>query len=258
MIDSQRKISGEGFRYDADGQMACYIIHGFTGSTYEMNELGKYMASQGITAVADILPGHGTSPKDCNTKIYQDWIDSVREGYDRLSAEKEEVFVVGFSMGGALTLNLAMERDLPGIVLYAPIIKHKKWTVYLTPFVAPFKEFEDKKQFYKNDKIKPQTFYGYSVYPMKAAAEVVKLTWRVRMKLGQVTCPTLIMHSKADITVSYENGQYVYDWIKSEDKQLISYDNSPHALMAGCDKETVWKETAKFIISYSGAKLSEV
>ncbi len=158
MIDSQRKISGEGFRYDADGQLACYIIHGFTGSTYEMNELGKYMASQGITAVADILPGHGTSPKDCNTKIYQDWIDSVREGYDRLSAEKEEVFVVGFSMGGALTLNLAMERDLPGIVLYAPIIKHKKWTVYLTPFVAPFKEFEDKKQFYKNDKIKPQTF----------------------------------------------------------------------------------------------------
>ena len=258
MINSQRKISGEGFRYDADGQMACYIIHGFTGSTYEMQELGKYMASQGITAVADILPGHGTSPKDCNTKIYQDWIDSVREGYDRLSAEKEEVFVVGFSMGGALTLNLAMERDLPGIVLYAPIIKHKKWTVYLTPFVAPFKEFEDKKQFYKNDKIKPQTFYGYSVYPMKAAAEVVKLTWRVRMKLGQVTCPTLIMHSKADITVSYENGQYVYNWIKSEDKQLISYDNSPHALMAGCDKETVWKETAKFIISYSGAKLNEV
>ena len=258
MIDSQRKISGEGFRYDADGQMACYIIHGFTGSTYEMQELGKYMASQGITAVADILPGHGTSPKDCNTKIYQDWIDSVREGYDRLSAEKEEVFVVGFSMGGALTLNLAMERDLPGIVLYAPIIKHKKWTVYLTPFVAPFKEFEDKKQFYKNDKINPQTFYGYSVYPMKAAAEVVKLTWRVRMKLGQVTCPTLIMHSKADITVSYENGQYVYNWIKSEDKQLISYDNSPHALMAGCDKETVWKETAKFIISYSGAKLNEV
>ena len=127
MIGSQRKISGEGFRYDADGQMACYIIHGFTGSTYEMNELGKYMASQGITAVADTLPGHGTSPEDCNTKVYQDWIDSVQKGFDRLSAEKEEVFVVGFSLGGALTLKLAMERDIPGIVLYAPIIKHKKW-----------------------------------------------------------------------------------------------------------------------------------
>jgi carboxylesterase len=174
-----------------------------------------------------------------------------------LSAEKEKVFVVGFSLGGALTLKLAMERNIPGIVLYAPIIKHKKWTVYLTPFVAPFKEFEEKKKFYRKEN-KLQTFYGYSVYPMKAAAEVVKLTLLVRMKLGQVTCPTLIMHSKADITVPYENGQYVYDWIKSEDKQLISYDNSPHALMAGCDKETVWKETAKFIISYSGAKLSEV
>ena len=127
----------------------------------------------------------------------------------------------------------------------------------LTPLVAPFKEFEEKKKFYRKEN-NLQTFYGYSVYPMKAAAEVVKLTLLVRMKLGQVTCPTLIMHSKADITVPYENGQYVYDWIKSEDKQLISYDNSPHALMAGCDKETVWKETAKFIISYSGAKLSEV
>ncbi len=258
MIDPERKISREGFRYEADGPSACYIIHGFTGSPYEMQELGKYLASQGITAVADILPGHGTSPDDCNSKVYQDWIDSVREGYDRLSAEKEEVFVIGFSMGGALTLNLAIERDIPGIVLYAPIIKHKKWTVYLTPFVAPFKEYEEKKQFYKNEKNKPKIFYGYSVYPMKAVAEVVKLTWRVRMKLGQVTSPTLIMHSKADIAVPYENGQYVYDWINSEDKQLISYEHSAHALMADCDKINVWEETAKFLKSHSGAKLSEV
>ena len=107
-------------------------------------------------------------------------------------------------------------------------------------------------------RISQKYFYGYSVYPMKAVAEVVKLTWRVRMKLGQVTSPTLIMHSKADITAPYENGQYVYDWINSEDKQLISYEHSAHALMADCDKINVWEETANFIKSHSGAKLSEV
>lgn len=257
MIKPERKISTEGFRFDADGPLTCYIIHGFTGSTYEMAELGKYIASQGITAVADLLPGHGTSPEDCNTKVYQNWIDSVREGYERLAEEKEKVFVVGYSMGAALTLNLAIEKELPGIVLYAPIIKHKRWTIYLTPLVAPFREFEEKERFYRNDG-GPQSFYGYSVYPMKAAAEVVKLTWRVRMKLGQVTCPTLIMHSKADNTVPYENGQYVYDWISSEDKRLLSFKTSAHALMADSDKEIVWEETTKFVKSCSGATFNEV
>lgn len=250
-------ISSEGFRFDAEGPLACYIIHGFTGSPYEMRDLGKYIASQGITAVAEVLPGHGTSPEDCNTKVYQDWIDTIRSGYDRLSTEKKEVFILGFSMGATLALYMATEKELPGIVLYAPVIKHKRWTIHLTPLVAPFKEFEDKNQFYRKDGGR-QTYYGYSVYPMKAAAEVIKLTWRVRMKLEKVTCPALIMHSKVDITVPFENGQYVYNWISSQDKQLITFNHSAHALMADCEREAVWKATTKFVKSRSGVVFSEV
>ena len=55
------RISSKSFRFDGNSGVACYMIHGYTGSTFEMEKFGKFLSSNGITAVADLLPGHGTS-----------------------------------------------------------------------------------------------------------------------------------------------------------------------------------------------------
>ena len=43
---------------------AALLVHGFTGTPWEMAPLAHRLASDGIMSVAVRLPGHGTSPED--------------------------------------------------------------------------------------------------------------------------------------------------------------------------------------------------
>ena len=244
------RISSEPFRYDGASNSACYIIHGYTGSTFEMHGLGKFLASNGFTAVGELLPGHGTSVKDCNSKSYRDWIDAVEKVYDQLAREFQEVFVIGFSMGCTLAFHLALTRNVPGLVIMAPAMyKFKSRKVYFLPIVCHFKEYEVKRFKTTSDDQLPK--FGYSVYPLKAGREVLKLTFRIRRQLHKVMAPAIIMHSTEDISAPYENGPRVYDAISSEDKQFITFNRSTHMLMYDCDKEAVWDATLQFVQDHS-------
>ena len=244
------RISSEPFRYDGASNSACYIIHGYTGSTFEMHGLGKFLASNGFTAVGELLPGHGTSVKDCNSKSYRDWIDAVEKGYDQLAREFQEVFVIGFSMGCTLAFHLALTRNVPGLVIMAPAMyKFKSRKVYFSPIVCHFKEYEVKRFKTPSDDQLPK--FGYSVYPLKAGREVLKLTFRIRRQLHKVMAPAIVMHSTADISAPYENGPRVYDAVGSEDKQFITFNRSTHMLMYDRDKEAVWDATFQFVQDHS-------
>lgn len=251
------RIKSEGFRYDGSGRAACYLIHGFTGSTFEFVDLGKFLASNDITAVADLLPGHGTSPQDCNTKTQRDWMETVTSGYTALAEEFEDVFVAGFSMGTSLGIHLASRFDLSGLILYSPVIfKFKSWTAYLSHATKWFKDYEPKAKVYEKDL--PRPFFGYTVYPLSAASEVLRLTKSARRILQSVSCPAVIMHSKSDTTAPYINGPKVYEAIGSKDKQFVPFENSSHMLIYDCEKEEVWDTSLQFMREHSGILRNEI
>tara|TARA_B100000029_G_scaffold220163_2_gene217881 strand:- start:1768 stop:2538 length:771 start_codon:yes stop_codon:yes gene_type:complete len=245
-----QRISSKPFRYEGDSSVACYIIHGYTGSTFEMRKLGKFLSSNGITAVADLLPGHGTSVKDCNSRSHYEWLQSVEEGYDRLAQEFNEIFIIGFSMGAVLAFHLALERDPNGLIIMAPaMFKFRSRKVYLSPILCYFKEYEIKR-FINNNNVQLPRF-GYAVYPIKAGREALRMTIKLRRKLKYVKVPTLVMHSTKDITAPYENGPRVYEAIGAKDKEFIKFAHSTHMLMYDCEKELVWDSTLQFLISRS-------
>ncbi|HIO88501.1 MAG TPA: hypothetical protein EYN45_02175, partial [Candidatus Marinimicrobia bacterium] len=179
-----------------------------------------------------------------------DWIDAVEKGYDQLAREFQEVFVIGFSMGCTLAFHLALTRNVPGLVIMAPAMyKFKSRKVYFSPIVCHFKEYEVKRFKTTSDDQLPK--FGYSVYPLKAGREVLKLTFRIRRQLHKVMAPAIVMHSTADISAPYENGPRVYDAVGSEDKQFITFNRSSHMLMYDCDKEAVWDATFQFVQDHS-------
>lgn len=252
-----KRISSEPFRYDGNKSTACYLIHGYTGSTFEFDGLGRFLASQDLTAVADLLPGHGTSVEDCNATSYRDWMHAVEQGYDRLTREFEKVFVIGFSMGCVLTFHLALERNPAGLIIMSPaLFKFRSWKAYLSPIMCHFKEYEVK-HFKPKGGRRPQKF-GYAVYPLKAGREALKMTLKMRRMLHQMTAPTLVMHSTQDITAPYVNGPKVYEAIGSEDKEFIKFERSSHMLMYDCEKKDVWDAILKFIQTRSMVLSNEI
>jgi carboxylesterase len=61
----------------------------------------------GYTVNVPLLPGHGTKVEDLNLVKWQEWPAKVESELQSLLGSCEKVFLVGFSMGGTTSLNIA-------------------------------------------------------------------------------------------------------------------------------------------------------
>ncbi|RYG65174.1 esterase, partial [bacterium] len=51
------------------------LVHGFTGTPYEVRYLGDRLVEAGYTVRGLRLPGHGTSIADLDRTRWEDWAD---------------------------------------------------------------------------------------------------------------------------------------------------------------------------------------
>ncbi|HON42127.1 MAG TPA: carboxylesterase, partial [Bacillota bacterium] len=65
----------------ADAQVACLVVHGFTGSPYEMRPFAERLAARGVYADVPLLPGHGTSVEDMSRTSFPDWVAGAEAAY---------------------------------------------------------------------------------------------------------------------------------------------------------------------------------
>ena len=55
------------------------LLHGFTGSPYEMKELGAHLEEKGYTVSIPLLKGHGTTPGDLIGCNWYDWFEDSKK-----------------------------------------------------------------------------------------------------------------------------------------------------------------------------------
>src|SRR5207245_5484456 len=89
-----------------DGEDACLLLHGLTGSPAEVRPVGEALAAAGFRAVGPLLPGHGTKPDDLDTVTRGEMIDAARNALLSLRGSRR-IFICGLSMGALLALQLA-------------------------------------------------------------------------------------------------------------------------------------------------------
>ena len=106
-MNTTKFFDSNNYQYNPESRDGVYIIHGFTNTTYEVKELARYLGEQGYYTVAHNLPGHGTTPKDCNRCKYTDWIEFVEQGVAEMSSQCANIYVIGISMGSVLALHLS-------------------------------------------------------------------------------------------------------------------------------------------------------
>ncbi len=104
-----------------EADAAVLLLHGFTGSPWEVRPLGESLADRGFHAHAPRLPGHGTTPEDLLWVGWRDWVEGAERALAALDAFPR-VFVAGLSMGALLGLLLAARRPerVRGLALMAP------------------------------------------------------------------------------------------------------------------------------------------
>ena len=221
------------------------LIHGFTGSPSEMRYLGDYLKDRSFSVRGVLLKGHGTSPREMKKTNFRDWIKSAELGYLELAESCDEVFVIGFSMGGAIALHLAQKYDIKGIVSLSTPIKILNRQYYIAGIVKylgrtlgkPLKIIKQKDPF----------IISYDKTPFKCMISFMQLINLVKADLHKMEKPILIMQSYGDGTVNPSSANFIYKRVASTDKSIIFLHNSGHVITCDCEKEQVFEEVHNFI-----------
>jgi len=107
------------------GPGACLLVHGFTGTPWDVRPLGEALAAGGFRVRGLLLPGHGRTPQAMLEAGARDWLAACEEG---LAAFREpRVAVVGLSMGALLALVLAARQRtrVQAVACLAPALRFK-------------------------------------------------------------------------------------------------------------------------------------
>lgn len=106
---------------DGDPPAGLLALHGFTGNPSSMRGFAEAVAGAGFHVEVPRLPGHGTTIEDMQTTGWADWTAEVEAAYGRLATRAERIVVAGLSMGGSLTLWLALRHpEILGLVCVNP------------------------------------------------------------------------------------------------------------------------------------------
>lgn len=87
------------------------LLHGMSDSPYSLRVLGETLNREGYQVVGLRLPGNGTAPSGLKYFRWEDMAAAVRMAAAHLAAEVggKPVHIVGYSIGGALALNYALD-----------------------------------------------------------------------------------------------------------------------------------------------------
>jgi len=102
------------------------LLHGFTGSPWDLRPLGEALCAAGYRAACPVLPGHGDAAGDISGVTDLEWEDCAEGALRALHAETGgPVHVVGFSMGALLAVTLAAHHParVRSLVLLAPALR---------------------------------------------------------------------------------------------------------------------------------------
>ncbi|KXG44355.1 alpha/beta fold hydrolase [Tepidibacillus infernus] len=243
------KKSPEPFYYQGDKRIGLLLIHGFTGSPAEIRLLGDFLQQKGYAVYAPLLAGHGTSPEEMAKTNQEDWWNSVLEAYEFMKSEGyDQIISIGLSMGGILSLKLAMEKPLLAVIpMAAPIFVHDKRMAFAR-WIKYIKAYQVKGK--KVDQIE-ENLASYDRTPIKCVESLHRLIKEVKHDLPRVHCPVFIMQGKRDETVIPESANYIYRHISSSTKEIKWYEQSTHILTIDQEREKVFEDLYLFISQIS-------
>jgi carboxylesterase len=247
--------TAEPFFFPGEGDNAktgCLVTHGFTGTPKEVRWLGEYLNRQGYTVCGVRLNGHATKPEDMIRSRWQDWLLSIEDGYNLLRSCTEQVFLLGLSMGGMLSLTMASRLPVRGVVAMStpydlPSTLIPFWAIR---FLSQFKPYLRKGKVPGSGWFDPVAYKQHVAYPLnpiRSGVELKTLINEMHAALPKVHMPVLLIHSRDDDYVVRDSMEKIHAALGSVDKQMLWVEGGGHVITEEPTRETVFKAAADFI-----------
>lgn len=222
-------------------------LHGFTGGAYEIKAFSDYLEQNtDWTIYVPTLSGHG---EKLNLELFtaEHWLMDAEVAYKRLLRKVDEIFIVGFSMGGIIAMYLALRYKVKALVLLSPAaryIRTKQFVFDLNKLFIDILQGEYKdNEFFK--------LYERKVIdvPLTSVKEFTRLVHKVSPYYSKITVPVCLVQGEKDELVPYSTASYLYDKIASTKKKLIISPEGKHLICYCKDADKWFKEALEFLKS---------
>ncbi len=214
--------------------LGCLLIHGYGGSPFEMEGLAAALEGAGHAVRSVCLPGHGEGFENFRDYRFSHWLGHAEKEFAVLSHAHARVLVVGFSMGGAIALNLACRYPVAGVVtLSTPVFVLNFWPwplaclrLYAKTCLAGARRLLGirtvKKSAAGETSRDIAPWKGYDgplhmgqIYSMREGCAAT------RALLPGLAAPLLVMHDARDRLVNPDNAWQILRRVSSADTTLI-------------------------------------
>jgi carboxylesterase len=262
----------EPFAFNPSGRRGILCIHGFTGSPYEVRPMGEYFAARGWRVEGVLLPGHGELPERLSGMRWTQWFAHARAAFERMSAECDDVFVAGLSMGGLITLYLAAQearnmnsslRAVAALAAPAGLIDKRARLVHIAhPFVRWFRPFQYAPL---HDPVLQQRIrknFGNAIdlddpgqinwlkrnlrIPLNAVSQLLRFNDVVLRVLPEIQVPVYIAQGDADSVIARDSAEVVHARLRAQPTVLRRFPGWQHEMPLEDDATSMFDDIAAF------------
>jgi carboxylesterase len=226
-------------------------LHGLTGTPYEVRSLAEDLSRRGLHCLGPVLPGHDRTPEELAAVKYGEWVECARDALATLRDRFDQVFVVGMSMGGLVSLVLAAEERPDAVVsIGAPLKFHPALHlgIPLVKYVYPFNPKSGGSDI-RDDEARAR-HPGMKSMPLASVHELMRLQRVVKRLLKTITQPILIAHGALDQTANPVDARTILAEVNSGVREFNIYENSGHVVPVDIDRDALAVDVGEFLLAH--------
>jgi carboxylesterase len=261
---SSTKIASEG--------NAVLLLHGLCSSSLEVRLFARTLRDNGYHVVTLVLSGYSApdaaATRDDTSADFRRWIADACAEVDRLAAVYAEVMICGVSLGATLALAIAAEKPaaVSGMSLISTTLFFDGWNISRWRFLLPIAYYTPLGRFYRYREIPPYgvknervrawiagqlahsslSSAGAATIPTASLREAERLIRHVKVSLGRVRAPTLMIHASEDDVASLANVRFVQSRIGSDMFREVVVRDSYHMITLDNDRDLAALKTVQF------------
>lgn len=247
----EARASGEPFDLPG-GPDAALLLHGLTGSPFEVRYLAERLAAAGMRCRAPRLAGH-PDPRLLARTRWRDWVGGARDELLRLGGTRR-TFVVGCSMGALVACALAHDHPdrVQGLALLAPALRLQPLGVLAgllgrIPAARLWPPIPKRAGSDVRDPEMRRLNPCMDVMPLAAVAELLELQGEVDRLLPAVRAPALVVAGAQDHTVALSGAERLAARIGSGPARLEVLPESWHLVGIDVERERCAEEVRRFL-----------
>lgn len=247
-----------------NGNTALLFIHGYSDSPAIFRKMATRLAEMGFTCRGMLRPGCARPLELYEKATREQWLAALEEEIAALYENHTEVWIVGHSLGGAVTLDylLGDPDAVDGIVLLAPLIEVSSER---SPVLSAERWYRiGKKMMLFTDIVEnpyevdahAEDAQGYDMFsrffPRRVYDEIFAVTGNIHGRASELTVPILLVVSRDDDIIDSEAAHGYYEATSSERKRLVWLEDARHLIPIDTGWDDVANEIAAFTANPEG------